>query len=138
MCASRGAACASQAAFRRRQRAVEEATATLDAVTLSTTVWNRQGLRVSQDGTYKSAATMLGSGAVTLAQVGAAVRAALGHAHADAKRMAALVGDDGDGVTTGEAETAAIECYYRPHVAQQQVRTAGAHSCWLEGHRIWG
>lgn len=117
---------------------MEEATATLDAVKLSTTVWNRQGLRVSQDGTYKSAATMLGSGAVTLAQVGAAVRAALGHAHADAQRMSALLGDDGDGVTTGAAETAAIECYYRPHVAQQQVRTAGAGCCCVQHHRRWG
>ena len=69
-------------------------------------------------------------------QVVAAARAALGPAHALSRRMEALLLSDGDGDggggggggggVTRAAETAAVECYYRPHVAQQQVRTTRA------------
>jgi hypothetical protein len=63
-------------------------------------------------------------------QVVAAARAALGPAHALSRRMEALLlsdGDgDGDGDDGGGGTWAAVECYYRPHVAQQQVRTTRA------------
>jgi tRNA uridine 5-carboxymethylaminomethyl modification enzyme len=104
------------AAFEARRAGVAAAEGLLEAVGMSASAWQRQGLAVAQDGGWRSAAAMLTRQGATLGGVAGAAAAE------GAPRAQELV-ELARGSSSASA-TAVYNCHYRPYLVRQEAEAA--------------